>query len=306
MTKQEILDLNIELVGKGTEAEPYEVQTFKELITAINSYDENDQPSYVKIIEDINVSKEMKYFEDSLEFNNCCKLYSDDRKTISKLSIRSLNGIIKRGSETGFERIIDNIDFSNCTFLTGNYFYDYGGNSNYSIKINNCRFSAVVKNISSNVGSRLKLFYGNKQYLAINNCNFNLKLYGKFVLFSGIYMSDCNILLQSDDLQFCDSSGSVRLSYCGIVINNTVFKVASSTAFTNNPNNNYFVFNNCTTTVESSSSTTSYDVRFGNCTQTYYCLNNSNDIVIDPGQATLISSSDLKDVDKLFELGFLP
>lgn len=34
---------------------------------------------------------------------------------------------------------------------------------------------AVVKNISSNVGSRLKLFYGNKQYLSINNCNTSFK-----------------------------------------------------------------------------------------------------------------------------------
>ena len=302
MTKQEILDLNIELVGKGTEAEPYEVQTFKELITAINSHDENDQPSYVKIIEDINVSKEMKYFEDPLELNNCCKLYSDDRKTISKLSIRSLNGIIKRGSETGFERIIDNIDFSNCTFLTGNAFYDYGGNTSYSIKINNCRFSAVVKNISPSAGTRLRLFFGYRQYLSINNCNFNLKLYGKFVLFGGFYMSDCNILLQSDDLQFCDSSNSLRLSYCGIIINNTIFKsLTSQASFTNNPNNSYFVFNNCTTTISDS-----YDVRLGSCVQTYYCLNNSDDITIDPGQAILISSSDLKDVDKLFELGFLP
>lgn len=126
--------------GSGTQADPFVVSTYTDLIAASEAVPAGGFPTYIKVATDINCADDPNYTGKHLSpLQIRGTLYADSMKTIEGLTIESTSFFYFSGSN---DLTINNIYFKNCI-------YKSTSNNGLSVTDNllrctNCKFSMIL------------------------------------------------------------------------------------------------------------------------------------------------------------------
>lgn len=290
----------------GSEQNPYAIETFQDFLDVIDT-----AGAYGELQNDINVKQEgITYYDNPLELK-CTKVYSTgNTKTISKLTVRA-SEFIKNTTAT---TTIENINFENCAFRgTGgsSQVFATGGNTNWSLFINDCKFSLVCH-------CNGKFWSGSNSSKA-KNSSFNIKFGNSSVVThsSQERYDTCSVIFTGGTHNFSGVSTTTATqnfySYSSIIFNNAKLTGDSSNNLTFSKyvgalSYSYVCVKDCESSTGDNLEINRGTSSVTNTSPFLVCIDNSPQISAQTisGYMEVITPNNLKDYDYLVDIGFIP
>ena len=187
------------ITGTGTQADPFVVTTYSELVSKITNPDSLSE-CYIKIGNDINIADEYPFGDMPILDFGVNVFLDGDGKTIKNWYYTGNDSLIKLYNKTDHSCKIENLNIANIVLKNANaYFLNVlatgRGSQTSEILVDNCTFVGEL------FGTMLSIQWENQNVSALRSCAFNLLLRNEAKFNRAIYtlpMESCNVKLRSE------------------------------------------------------------------------------------------------------------
>lgn len=300
------------ITGTGTQADPFVVTTYSELVSKITNPDSLSE-CYIKVGNDIDIAEEYPFGDmPVLDFGNNVFL-DGDGKTITNwyYTGSGYSGVIKLYNKTSHPCQMKNLNLANIVLKSSSQYFllissSGNGTQTDNILVENCTFVGIF------FGTVLSIQWENQNVSALRSCAFNVLLKSNTEFIRRVYtlpLESCNVRIVSEHSTGANlidvsstSSPCPHNCYFDISIPNT--STASSTAISN------ATYDNCVIKLTTPiGSTASSKAKFGVSVSGHNVsiLNTSDATGVEPNGSTQIkevTDQNWHDIAYLQSIGF--
>ena len=189
------------ITGTGTQADPFVVTTYSELVSKITNPDSLSE-CYIKVGNDIDIAEEYPFGDmPVLDFGNNVFL-DGDGKTITNwyYTGSETNGVIKLYSKTSHPCWMKNLNLANIVLKSSAQYFllissSGSGTQTNNILVENCTFVGIF------FGTVLSIQWENQNVSALKSCAFNVLLKANAIFNRRTYtlpLESCNVRIVSE------------------------------------------------------------------------------------------------------------
>ena len=189
------------ITGTGTQADPFVVTTYSELVSKITNPDSLSE-CYIKVGNDIDIAEEYPFGDmPVLDFGNNVFL-DGDGKTITNwyYTGSGTDGVIRLYSKTSHPCWMKNLNLANIVLKSSEQYFllissSGSGTQTNNILVENCTFVGIF------FGTVLSIQWGNWNVSALRSCAFNVLLKAGTKFNKGTYalpLESCNVRIVSE------------------------------------------------------------------------------------------------------------
>ena len=189
------------ITGTGTQADPFVVTTYSELVSKITNPDSLSE-CYIKVGNDIDIAEEYPFGDmPVLDFGNNVFL-DGDGKTITNwyYTGSDYSGVIKLYSKTSHPCQMKNLNLANIVLKSSSPYFllissSGSGTQTNNILVENCTFVGIF------FGTVLSIQWENQNVSALRSCAFNVLLKASTRFNKGTYalpLESCNVRIVSE------------------------------------------------------------------------------------------------------------
>lgn len=297
------------ITGTGTQADPFVVTTYSELVSKITNPDSLSE-CYIKVGNDIDIAEEYP-FGDMPVLDFGVNVFLDgDGKTITNWYYTGSgnNGVIRLYSKTSHPCQMKNLNLANIVLKTSSqnfvYISDSGSGSQTSeVLVDNCTFVGIF------FGVVLLIQWANQNVSAMRRCAFNVLLKANQVFNRASYhipLESCNVRIVSES-----TTGADLIKTAALFPRNCYFDISipnGSTSSTSTISN--CIYDNCVIKLTTPlGSTASSKAKFGSSSSSYNVsiINTSNATGVEPNGSTQlkeVTDQNWHDIAYLQSIGF--
>lgn len=189
------------ITGTGTQADPFVVTTYSELVSKITNPDSLSE-CYIKVGNDIDIAEEYPFGDmPVLDFGNNVFL-DGDGKTITNwyYTGSGTEGVIKLYNKTSHLCWMKNLNLANIVLKSSSQYFLFISSSGNGVQtdnilVENCTFVGIF------FGAVLSIQWENQNVSALRSCAFNVLLKANTVFSRAIYalpLESCNVRIVSE------------------------------------------------------------------------------------------------------------